>query len=740
MTKMRDVSTLLPFAGGSPGPGYPLPLEGTRTFYVSLPEVRKSLRLRYGAVTSENGTPGDGSAGRGTGPAPGRAAKRQPAGTPSQTRAAGRPRAAEEAASADRDQGSALATESQGQPAVADRTGTAATAAVLPAAGTRPTEFRPGAPPKTTAPTSRSAAAASTRSGTTASARPKATPARPGSKAASTRAKTPPSGAPAKTEAGADASAAAPGAAPDTEAASAVPPATAAVTETGTASTAGAGQQASPPVPPPAARSASSGVTTAGTAASPASSGPAGSRAGQPAGASPASTPPESPRAPAPAAAADPTPADDAAEGFWLLAPAAAGRREARPVTDRPVTPAASTPAEPPAAEPPAAEPAEATDWYKPTVASTMPYEFPSTGSVRLIPPTGRGTGNRPAPRPSATTAPGRAAVSPTPPGPVRPPAGRAAAAAEVTAERAAPRYVIPGPPGPGPTAATDRATTAPAPGGRAAAAPATAASTATGQTASAGATGRAGTAPAVVPRLAGEGLFARHTRSYAAENSGQQITILQAGCTTAEDLGADPLRAAGARLSVSMIDEDNEVTRAAVAHHQSMSGAVLGDLRTVLLPPRTYDIVQCSALLGRIEHAELVLDRLSAAVKPGGLLLLRIRDRDSAGGFLDRVLPGPFRRAIWRNRQPGEPGPHVAVYERLSSGRGVQAYVLMHGLVIAERGALGGLTGGLPGGPHGYRTAQQLVAWLSRGRLTPAHEDLLYVIRKPEDRFARII
>jgi hypothetical protein len=263
--------------------------------------------------------------------------------------------------------------------------------------------------------------------------------------------------------------------------------------------------------------------------------------------------------------------------------------------------------------------------------------------------------------------------------------------------------------------------------------------SAATDHAARPGAAGRTGTAP-VVPRLAGGELFGRHVRSYAAENSGQQITILQAGCTTAEDLGVDPLRAAGARLSVSMVDEDNEVTRAAVAYHQDMHGAILGDLRTVALPPRAYDIVQCSSLLDRIKNAELVLDRLCAAVKPGGLLMLRIRDRDSAAGFLDRVLPWPLRQAIWRKRQPGEPGPHLAVYERLASGRGVQAYVLMHGLVIAERGALGGLAGGLPTGPLGYLTAQKLVAQLSRGRLTSDHEDLLYVIRKPEDRFARLI
>ena len=244
----------------------------------------------------------------------------------------------------------------------------------------------------------------------------------------------------------------------------------------------------------------------------------------------------------------------------------------------------------------------------------------------------------------------------------------------------------------------------------------------------------------APAPRLAGGDLFARHTRSYAAENSGQQITILQAGCTTAEDLGAEALRAAGAKLSISMIDEDSEITRAAVALHQHLAGAILGDLRNAPLPPRTYDIVQCSELLNRIEHAELILDRLISAVKPRGLLLLRIRDRDSAAGFLDRVLPGPARQAIWRQRQPGEPGPHVPVYERLASARGVQAYVLLHGLVIAERGALGGLAGGLPRSPYGYLAAQKLVAQLSRGGLTSAHEDLLYVIRKPEDRFARLL
>jgi len=270
-----------------------------------------------------------------------------------------------------------------------------------------------------------------------------------------------------------------------------------------------------------------------------------------------------------------------------------------------------------------------------------------------------------------------------------------------------------------------------PAPAGPAAAAAPAADSTAGTATAGPG-------APAARP--AGSELFARLTRSYVAANSGQQVTILNAGCTTAEDLSTDALTAAGARLSISMIDEDSPVTRAAVAQHQGLSEAVLGDMRTVPLSPRAYDIVQCAGLLERIEHAELVLDRLGGAVKPGGLLLLRVCDKDSAAGFLDRVLPGPLRRAIWHKRRQGEPGPHAAVYEPLASARGVQAYALLRGLVIAERAALGGLAGGLPRGPHGYLAAQKLAARLSRGRLTAGHEELLYVLRKPEDRFARIL
>jgi hypothetical protein len=234
--------------------------------------------------------------------------------------------------------------------------------------------------------------------------------------------------------------------------------------------------------------------------------------------------------------------------------------------------------------------------------------------------------------------------------------------------------------------------------------------------------------------------LFVRHARAYTADWYWRPVTILQAGAATASDLGVNATRTSGADITVSLIDEDGPVTRKAVARRPELSGCILGDLRTLALPPRAFDIIQCSSLLERIQHAELVLDRLTGAIKPGGLLLLRISDGDSGAGFLDRHLPEMLRRAVWRRRHPGEPGPYPAVYEQVASARGVQAYALLRGLVIAERRALGGLAGGLPPGPYGFLAAQKLVARLSRGRLTAAHEEMLYVLRKPESRDARIL
>jgi SAM-dependent methyltransferase len=234
--------------------------------------------------------------------------------------------------------------------------------------------------------------------------------------------------------------------------------------------------------------------------------------------------------------------------------------------------------------------------------------------------------------------------------------------------------------------------------------------------------------------------MFAIPVRECTYRCIGRPVNLLRAGyLTPLEELGLDQLRESGFELTVVTVDE-NRPQFAAAGRPGTAGDVILGDLRTVPMPPRSLDIVHCALLLDRIPHVELVLDRFIAALRPGGLLLLRIRDRDCAAGLLDRRLPGWARRVLWDTLHPGQPGPFPAVYEPAASDHGIQAYMQRHGLVIAHRETAWTPPAGSGRTARAARAARRLIARLTRDRLTDAHDEVLYVIRKPEDRFARVV
>lgn len=241
-------------------------------------------------------------------------------------------------------------------------------------------------------------------------------------------------------------------------------------------------------------------------------------------------------------------------------------------------------------------------------------------------------------------------------------------------------------------------------------------------------------------PALGTRDLFARHVRDYVYHVLGRPVAVLQAGChVSPAELGLDGLWASGFELTVRTVDDDHPVTRSAA---RRAGGVVLADLRTVPLTPRSFDVVYCASVLERVAHAELVFDRLVAALRPGGLLLLRVHDRNSASAAVDRHLPEPVRRAVWGRLRPGETGPPPAVYNRLASARAIESYASSRGLVITRREATctprRGTESRLLCRLH--RMACATIARLSRGAFTDAHDELRYVLRKPEDRSARVV
>jgi 2-polyprenyl-3-methyl-5-hydroxy-6-metoxy-1,4-benzoquinol methylase len=128
--------------------------------------------------------------------------------------------------------------------------------------------------------------------------------------------------------------------------------------------------------------------------------------------------------------------------------------------------------------------------------------------------------------------------------------------------------------------------------------------------------------------------LFEHRIAEYAASRPGV-VRILEAGCGRRWNLDL-----AGVDFHVTGIDLSAESMRTRLEEAGDLDEAIVGDLRAVSLTPRSYDVVFSSFVLEHVEGAEAVLDRLVPAIRPGGLLLLRIPDRDSVYGFVTRHSP----------------------------------------------------------------------------------------------------
>jgi sulfate adenylyltransferase len=235
---------------------------------------------------------------------------------------------------------------------------------------------------------------------------------------------------------------------------------------------------------------------------------------------------------------------------------------------------------------------------------------------------------------------------------------------------------------------------------------------------------------------------FAEPMRNYVLACLGRPVSVLQAGCLAPlRELGIGELTEGGFEITVTAVDADDPIARRVLRESRGdYDDVITGDLRTVPIPQRTYDVVYCAQLLERVKHVALVLDRLNSALKPGGLLLIRTADRNSAAALLDRLLPGPARRVVWSTFRPGTPGPFPPVYEKAVCADGIADYALMRGLVIAARASE--LI--RPDHPSGVSSSVRIIcaaiAMLTRKRYDDGHDELLYVIRKPQDRFARVV
>jgi SAM-dependent methyltransferase len=226
--------------------------------------------------------------------------------------------------------------------------------------------------------------------------------------------------------------------------------------------------------------------------------------------------------------------------------------------------------------------------------------------------------------------------------------------------------------------------------------------------------------------------IFETRIREYASVHPGM-VHILEAGCGRRWYLNLE-----GIDFHLAGVDLNPDSMRMRIEQVGDLDEAIVGDLREVTLKPEFYDVIYCSFVLEHVAGAEQVLDRLLAALKPGGLLLLRIPDGDSVYGFLARNSPHwlhvQYKRRIQRKKLAGTPGrgPFPTVYDPVVSWKGITGYCSRHGIEIDDAyssnfhldhfRSLGTIA------DRGLRW----VAGASRGHLTADHSNLALVIRKP--------
>ena len=83
---------------------------------------------------------------------------------------------------------------------------------------------------------------------------------------------------------------------------------------------------------------------------------------------------------------------------------------------------------------------------------------------------------------------------------------------------------------------------------------------------------------------------------------------------------------------------------------------------------------------------------------------------------------------------------PPPALYSRVASRAGMRWYCVMRGLVISEEYTSRQAIDALGAGTGPAEMLCRIVSAATRGRLTADHSEVTLVIRKPENRFARVI
>lgn len=217
--------------------------------------------------------------------------------------------------------------------------------------------------------------------------------------------------------------------------------------------------------------------------------------------------------------------------------------------------------------------------------------------------------------------------------------------------------------------------------------------------------------------------IISRYIRDHVKNGADQ---ILEAGCGRYWLFNLEDIE-----YTLTGVDLDRDALE--VRKEKDLDIAIFGDLRTVELAPRSFDIIYNSFVLEHVDGAQAVLENFVTWLKPGGLLILLFPNRNSVYGFFTRITPlwvhVAYKRYIKGNKSAGKPGcaPYPTYYDEILTRSAFLDFAKEHQLSMKEEAYFGKE-------PALVRLFMKVVEIMTLGRLSASAQSLLFILEKPLD------
>jgi len=208
-------------------------------------------------------------------------------------------------------------------------------------------------------------------------------------------------------------------------------------------------------------------------------------------------------------------------------------------------------------------------------------------------------------------------------------------------------------------------------------------------------------------------------------------VAVLEAGCGRAWtlDLKGRPFTLTGLDINQEALDYRAKVVR-------DLDIPILGDLRTAVLQPAAFDVIYSAYVLEHVEGADRVLENFARWAAPGGLVILRVPDRETVYGAL--VRHSPYRTHVWYYRHvhhipnAGTEGraPFPTVYEPVIGPERLRQFFAERGFEVVGEGFCRPFAGKQGRLWEAVRWLMRTLGRFTLGRLPGGHNNYTIIVR----------